>query len=257
MWKKLFILILSLVVCTSCGEPVNEEDHTSPAENDPSSASLSTDTTYQSGNAYEAEQVSDTDVSTDFTNGTTDTEERIESTVVSPPIYHIQDAAPIVYRSLDDMLADLTDGSMKHAENSNFELFGLDQVQSLYIPAFERDDYRLHFVEMKGDSAKYYYVPSECDAQTADLYLNSISIIVTIVDLKQHPSSTPEGMVASGRFEWKEEGYAYSQVYRQVAFAVENAGIVIRVPDHMNDYNTIRSLCKVQRTIIDPTHVTE
>ena len=150
--------------------------------------------------------------------------------------------------------------SGKGGEMSQYQVMQTQPVTYYYVPDFAYEGYTLHHTLLTTDVIQYYYVrENQIDNDIYQLDGHDMIIMtVTLHPISSDSPDSPEELLANpGNFVQKSADLYYSSKYRKVASYETGHYVDLRVPEYMNDYDTILSLCKVRKVTINPDAVTE
>ena len=121
----------------------------------------------------------------------------------------------------------------------------LDELSVLYAPAETCPGFRLFKAEVNPYSVFYYYVPEENEA----LYIDDAEDIT--VTVHRGSEFTLESVCKQAQITPDADGFAYAPNKSAIYFQQDDTVISIHAPESMNDYDTLRSLCRMERVELD------
>ena len=151
------------------------------------------------------------------------------------------DAEPLFFSSVEEMTEAVRTERQAKAKDIMAQINELESLSVIYAPRNEMTGYELQFIEVKPNRVFYRYAPvlSEQAESTLGneiiitLYRNEEASFGALCD--QH-GITPD-----------EDGFAYREGRGKMYFEQDGMAICIEVPEHLNDYDTIRSLCEMEK----------
>ena len=117
----------------------------------------------------------------------------------------------------------------------------LDELSVLYAPAETCPGFRLFKAEVNPYSVFYYYVPEENEA----LYIDDAEDIT--VTVHRGSEFTMESVCKQAQITPDADGFAYAPEKSSIYFQQDDTVVSIHAPESMNDYDTLRSLCRMER----------
>ncbi len=132
-------------------------------------------------------------------------------------------------------------GTMDQAARDN----RLDEISVLYVPAETCPGFRLFKAEVNPYSVFYYYVPEENEA----LYIDDAEDIT--VTVHRGSEFTLESVCKQAQITPDADGFAYAPKKSAIYFQQDGTVVSIHAPESMNDYDTLRSLCRMERVELD------
>ena len=121
----------------------------------------------------------------------------------------------------------------------------LDELSVLYAPAETCPGFRLFKAEVNPYSVFYYYVPEENEA----LYIDDAEDIT--VTVHRGSEFTLESVCKQAQITPDADGFAYAPKKSAIYFQQDGTVVSIHAPESMNDYDTLRSLCRMERVELD------
>ncbi len=117
----------------------------------------------------------------------------------------------------------------------------LEGLSVLYAPAAAYAGFELFKVEVNPYSVFFYYLPEDDESEQIDFEKD---IIVTI---HRSDAFTMDSICAQHGITPDTDGFAYAPKHGKIFFQAEDTVIGINAPESMNDYDTLRSLCIMER----------
>jgi len=151
------------------------------------------------------------------------------------------EVASMIYSSVDEMTAAIHTERQAKDKDVMARINDLERLSVVYAPANEFEGFQIHHIAVNPYSVFYYYTP---EGDTLPGFSYSTGILVTNYRNTKFDTRT---FFANNRLHPDEDGFAYDEEMREMTFIQDDAVISIRVPEHMNDYDTIRSLCEMEK----------
>lgn len=121
----------------------------------------------------------------------------------------------------------------------------LEDLSVLYAPAAPYEGFALYQVEVNPYFVFYYYLPEDDQLGQID---SKKDIIVTV---HRSDEFTMESLCKQQGITPDADGFAYVPEKGDIFFQLDDTVIMVHAPEHMNDYNTLRSLCEMKRIEIN------
>ena len=153
---------------------------------------------------------------------------------------------PAVFDCSQELISALRAGVCE-TRNGTYSLQSIKQkIDSVYIPAAIPDGFVLYGIDLTEHAITYLYVQEEYAEKSIFSSANGI-----VVDFSLYTMADPlSGIAEQYDIPINEEGYIYSPEDNMIVFAPGNTWMAITVPDSMNNYDTLKSLCVVERVSI-------
>lgn len=150
-----------------------------------------------------------------------------------PPVDTVSaEVAWPTYTSVEAMIQAIQAKNMAWSE--------IGALSTIYVPPQTLSGCQLYLIEVSPYSIHYYYMPGE----TAAGFSYSEGILVTN---HREPEFDPNTFFADNHLIPDEDGFVYEADQNEMTFIQDGGIISIRVPDVLNDYDTLRKLCQVKR----------
>ena len=117
----------------------------------------------------------------------------------------------------------------------------LETLSVTYAPVNDIDGFQLCMIEVCPDKVFYMY---EHEGKEMPYFEWTKGIIFTVY---RDTSYMLESFCNQYEIAPDEDGFAYSAEKRKLFFEQDGTIVCIEVPEHMNDYDTIRSLCEMEK----------
>ena len=155
-------------------------------------------------------------------------------------------ALPTSFDSIQELVSALKAGTYASAQGTSYIQSARQKMDAIYVPAAIPDGFVLWGLDMNEYRISYFYAQEE-DAKES-IFPSSRGIVVVFSlepsDTGAHPLA---GIADQYEIPINEEGYIYSPEDNKIFFAPGNTRMAITVPDSMNNYDTLKSLCVVER----------
>lgn len=157
--------------------------------------------------------------------------------------------APASFNSTQALVSSLKAGTCQMLDGTTYSLQSIkEKVDSVYLPASIPHGFHLYHIELDQYGIVYYYMPAE---EINRPYFNYKTGIVFIHSIEVGNASDPllatEKQMSTCR---DQDGYIYVPSLNSIFFAIGNTRMSVRVPDSMNRYDTLKSLCVTDRVSI-------
>lgn len=146
-----------------------------------------------------------------------------------------------LYSSVEELTAAVQAERQAKTKSSLARSGDLETLSVTYAPANEIDGFQLCMIEVCPDKVFYMY---EHEGKEMPYFEWTKGIIFTVY---RDPSYTLASFCDQYDMIPDEEGFAYDSKMGEVYFIQEDTVISVLVPEHMNDYDTIRSLCEMEK----------
>jgi len=155
--------------------------------------------------------------------------------------------APLYVDSVDELINAIIDVKQGKAADTN----NISALNALIVPDFTIDGYYLMKIEVTKVSIFYYYTP--LTVSRSDGFVDyDRDYVVTVRRSEYVNKSDPlQPLIDQLNLTPDEDGFLYDSKNREITFAYENVWVSIRVPDGVNNYQKIKSLCSVKTLKID------
>ena len=181
-----------------------------------------------------------------------------EPTILSNEAFMEMCIAPDTFRTIDALHHVL---SGKGGELSQYQVQQTKPVTYYYVPDFLCEGFALHHTLLTTNSIQYYYVPeNQVHKEIYQLYDHDMIIMtVSLYPVSSDDPNSPEKLLHAntGNYVQKATSLYYSAKYSKVVSYETGHYIGLSVPDYMNDYDILSSLCKVRMITLNSTAVTE
>lgn len=154
---------------------------------------------------------------------------------------------PLYVDSVDELIKIINDVKQGKEIDTN----NVSALDALIVPNFTIDGYYLMKIEVTKVSIFYYYTP--LTVSRADGFVDyDRDYVVTVRRSEYVNKSNPlQPLIDQLNLTPDEDGFLYDSKHREMTFAYENVWVSIRVPDGVNNYQKIKSLCSVKTLKID------
>ena len=122
---------------------------------------------------------------------------------------------------------------------------GLADVSAVYVPAQDYEGFRLFQVAVNPYYIFQYYIPLD---SASDMVFDPEDIVITQSrsrEMTLESVCAPHGISPDG------DGYAYSAKHGDLFFERDGTVIFISAPEGMDDYDSLRALCELERVDIE------
>lgn len=153
-------------------------------------------------------------------------------------------AAPLVFYSVEEIPVAVQKERQAKDKDHMAQTHALEKLSVLYAPANEIAGYELWSIDVSRNRVCYRYVP-EGEGQGYVEMDRELRIT-----LYRNAEASLDKLCAQFGVVPDETGFAYCAERRMMLFEREGMAISIEAPEHMNDYDTIRGLCEMQRVSI-------
>lgn len=156
----------------------------------------------------------------------------------------ISDPAPVVAGTVDELIEAIRESKTAAEIDAQAKIAGLNTIESLYVPTAEIDGFELRFIEVNKSFIFYYYLPESVDASDT-LYVD-LDRDIEITFLRGNyddPMSIPEEQFHESP---NEDGIIYLPYMRNLFAPVGDTIMTVRVPESLNNYEYMKSLCKAE-----------
>lgn len=169
-----------------------------------------------------------------------DSSTEVNDTAASSAEVEAERAMPL-FNSVEELTAAVKAERQAKTKSSLARSGDLETLSVTYAPANEIDGFQLCMIEVCPDKVFYMY---EHEEKEMPYFEWTKGIVFTVY---REPSYTLASFCDQYEIEPDEDGFAYSVEKRKLFFEQDNTVMCIEVPEHMNDYDTIRSLCEMEK----------
>ena len=150
------------------------------------------------------------------------------------------EAMPI-YSSVDELISAVQTEKQAKTASPEAESGDLESLSVLYAPANNIEGFQLKYTEVYPKQVFYYYVP---EGEELPYFSWEKGIVISYF---REPVTNENEFFAELGLTPDEMGIVYSAVESDMYLVQGDAGIYISVPESLNDYDTIRGLCEMER----------
>ena len=151
------------------------------------------------------------------------------------------EAMPKFFSTVDEMVNAVQQERQAKSKDSIAQANELEELSDIYAPANEFDGFQLLDIEVNPYSIFYYYMPVD---NTSYRFSSSEGILVTLYRNTEFDASR---FFAANGYRPDADGFAYEPENCEIAFIQDDTAMSVQVPEYMNDYDTIRSLCEMEK----------
>ncbi len=157
------------------------------------------------------------------------------------------DAEPesCIFSSVEELVNAVQDARKTQSSDPIVISNNLADISVLYAPSEVYDQFQLLLIEATAYRIFYYYKPTE---DSSDKVNFSENITVTVCRGSEYSLESigkQHGLTADA------DGYIYNASKEKIYFMQDDTMISIHVPENMNNYDTLRSLCQMEKIVID------
>lgn len=151
------------------------------------------------------------------------------------------DAEPLFFFTVEEMTEAVRTERQAKVKDIMAQINELETLSVIYAPKNEMAGYELQFIEVKPNRVFYRYAP--VFSEQAESTLGN-EIIIT---LYRNEEASFDALCDQHGITPDEDGFAYREERGKMYFEQDGMAICVEVPEHMNDYDTIRSLCEMEK----------
>lgn len=145
-----------------------------------------------------------------------------------------------VFSSVEELTAAVRAAREEKGSDALAQSGGLAELFELYAPANEIEGFALLSIEVTPERIFYRYSPVE----EGNYFSYSTGILVKVFRGREYTMSSICNQLGAMP---DEDGFAYVPDRAELYFTQDQTVISVRVPEHMNDYDTLRSLCRMEK----------
>lgn len=168
--------------------------------------------------------------------------DEVEADVSEDPAVDMgAEAEPMLYSSVEEMMEAVQTERQAKSKDGMAQLSKLDELSMVYVPAESLSGRSLFLIEVSPYAVRYYYMPG---GTAAPEFSDTEGIIVSCY---REPEYNPDTFFEDNGLVPDEDGFVYEEEKNKMTF-IQNDGIIsVRVPDILNSYDTLRSLCEIKK----------
>ena len=172
-----------------------------------------------------------------------DSSTEINNTAASSVEADAERAMP-TFSSVEELTAAVQTERQAKTKSSLARSGDLETLSVTYAPANEFEGFHLRNIEVMPEIVFYYYEP---DGESGPYFEWDTGIIFMIY---RDPECTLSLLCEPYGITPDEDGFAYNSETEKMYFERDGTAICVKVPEHMNNYDTIRSLCAMKKVEI-------
>lgn len=145
-----------------------------------------------------------------------------------------------IFSSVEELTAAVRTAREEKGSDALAQSGGVAELAAFYTPANEREGFELLNIEVTPERIFYRYSPVE----EGDYFSYATGIMVKVFRGREYTMSSICNQLGAMP---DEDGFAYVPDRAEMYFTQDQTVISVRVPEHMNDYDTLRSLCQMEK----------
>jgi len=147
----------------------------------------------------------------------------------------------LTYDSVEKMIEAIQTERQAKSKDGMAQVNELEALSVVYVPAESLSGRRLQQIEVSPYAVFYYYMPG---GTAAAEFSDTEGIIVSCY---REPEYNPDTFFADNGLIPDEDGFVYEEEKNKMTFIQDDGIISVRVPDNLNNYETLRNLCEVEK----------
>lgn len=169
-------------------------------------------------------------------------DEAVDDEAVVDEVIDVEECEAMpIYSSVEELVSAVQTERQAKTPNPEVESGELESLSVLYAPADPIEGFQLQHIEVYPKQVFYYFVP---EGEKLPYFSWKKGIVISYF---REPVVDKGAFFAQMGLTPDEMGVAYSAAESDMYFVQEDAGIYISVPESLNDYDTIRSLCEMEK----------
>ena len=165
----------------------------------------------------------------------------IDEAVVDEAVDVEECEAMPIYSSVDELVSAVQTERQAKTASPEAQSGELESLSVLYAPANHIEGFQLKNIEVYPKQVFYYYVP---EGEALPYFSWKKGIVISYF---REPVTNESAFFAKLGLTPDEKGIVYSAAESDMYLIQGDAGIYISVPESLNDYGTIRSLCEMEK----------
>lgn len=145
-----------------------------------------------------------------------------------------------VFSSVEEMTEAVRTARREKGSSALAQSGGVAELAVFYTPENEMEGFKLLNIEVTPDRIFYRYIPDEEDS----VFSYDTGIMVKVFRGREYTMSSICNQLGAMP---DEDGFAYVPDRAEMYFTQDQTVISVRVPEHMNNYDTLLSLCEMEK----------
>ena len=150
-----------------------------------------------------------------------------------------------IFSTVEELVNAVQAARQRESNYTDIKSNNLADIPVLYAPAKVYEQFQLLLVEATEYRIFYYYKPTEDSADEVNFSENITVTVCRGSEYSLESIGKQYGLTADA------DGYLYNASKEKISFMQDDTLISVHVPENMNNYDTLRSLCQMEKIEID------